>query len=288
MDMSKLGMSAAQWAAKYFPARMKQAVYRYPSLANLIRGRLNRVVPSGLTDVTLTSGKLAGMHMRLDLQTEKDYWLGTYEMALQEAVAELVEPGMTVYDVGANVGFVTLLMAQCVGENGRVYAFEALPSNLERLRETLALNGLEPRVEIIPKAVIDRGAPIRFHVGPSGGTGKVDGSAGRQNVTYEHTFTVEGISLDEFVYDLGNRPPQVIKLDIEGGEVLALPGMRRLLQEAHPTVMLELHGPQAASAAWNTLTTAGYLVYSMERGFPPVNSVGALEWKAYLVALREN
>ena len=284
--MNKLGMNAAQLAAKYFPARMKRALYRYPPLANLIRGRLNRVVPSGLTDVVLTSGQLAGMRMRLDLQVEKEYWLGTYELALQEAVAELVEPGMTVYDVGANVGFVTLLMALSVGENGRVFAFEALPSNQERLRENVTLNGLDSRVEIIPKAVVDRGAPTRFQVGPSGGTGKVDGSAGRKNLTYEHTITVEGVSLDEFVYDLGYPPPQMIKLDIEGGEVLALPGMRRLLVDTNPTVLLELHGPQAASAAWDMLNSVGYRVCRMESGYPVVPSVDELDWKAYLVALR--
>ena len=69
------------------------------------------------------------------------------------------------------------------------------------------------------------------------------GSAGRDD-RYESEVNVLGISLDEFVYGQGNPPPQVVKMDIEGGEVLALPGMRRVLTEARPLMLMELHGPE--------------------------------------------
>ncbi len=98
---------------------------------------------------------------------------------------------------------------------------------------------------------------MRFLVHASGGMGKAAGSAGRED-QYQSEISVPGISLDEFVYGQGNPPPQVVKMDIEGGEVLALPGMRRVLAEARPLMLMELHGPESSRAAWETLTAAGY------------------------------
>jgi hypothetical protein len=114
--------------------------------------------------------------------------------------------------------------------------------------------------------------------------GKAEGSAGRSD---GHTESIEvpSISLDDFVYRDGNPPPQVIKMDIEGGEVLALQGMSRILVEAHPLIFLELHGPDAAQLAWEVLTAAGYSLHRMTGGYPLVSSFDELDWKAYLVAM---
>ncbi len=76
-------------------------------------------------------------------------------------------------------------------------------------------------------------------------------------------------------------------MDIEGGEVLALPGMRRLLVEARPLILLELHGPEAARLVWDTLSAAGYRLCQMAPGYPQILSLDALDWKAYLVAMPE-
>jgi FkbM family methyltransferase len=261
---------------------VKRLLYRSPRLARLIRRGLNRAAPQGLAEVTVAAGELAGMRLSLDMHAEKDYWLGTYEPDLQAAIVELVQPGSVVYDLGANIGYISLLLARRVGEAGRVYAFEALPANLERLRANLALNRLVQRVVVVPGAVGDSSQPVRFLVGPSGGTGKMDRSAGRQELDYPGEVTVPGVILDEFVYQDGNPPPQVVKVDIEGGEVLALPSMRRILTEARPVVLLELHGPQAARVAWEVFMECRYRVSRMGAGFPEVSSPQALDWKEYL------
>jgi FkbM family methyltransferase len=272
-------------AARLLPTSVKKALYRHPRLAQLIRQGLNRAAPQGLTQVNVAAGRLSGMSLFLDLQSEKDYLLGTYEVELQEAVEELVQPGMVAYDVGANIGYITLLLARKVGKEGKVFAFEALPANVERLRSNLELNGLNSRVRVFSGAVADSSDQVHFLVGPSNGMGKAVGSAGRDGITYSQSITVPGIALDTFVYEKGNPVPQVVKMDIEGGEVLALPGMRRILTEAHPLLLLELHGTEAARAAWNVLADCGYQICRMESGFPGVTSLDTLDWKAYLVAL---
>jgi FkbM family methyltransferase len=278
-------LNLAAWTARWLPMPVKRGLYRFPPLARALRGALNRAAPHGLTRATVAAGGLAGVELLLDLQEEKDYWLGTYEPELQAAAAELVQPGMTVYDVGANIGYVSLLLARCAGASGHVFAFEALPANLERLRANLELSGYTDRVTVVPAAVVERERPARFLVGPSGGMGKAEGSAGRQDVSYSQSLEVPGLSLDGFVYQDGNPAPQVVKMDIEGGEVLALPGMRRLLEEARPLVLLELHGQEAARAAWQVFEQARYRLYPMHDRRTPIQSINELNWKAYLVAV---
>lgn len=282
--ISRLVLSGAAWAARLLPPNVRQNLYNHPTLARWIRGSLNRAAPHGLTDVRVAAGALAGMRLSLDMQTEKDYWLGTYEPELQAALAELVKPGMIAYDVGANIGYISLMLTRGVGENGRVFAFEALPDNVRRLKNNLALNGLEEQVSVIPEAVIDSSRKVQFLVGPSGGMGKAQGSAGREELAYAQSIEVNGISLDEFVSQQGRPTPDLIKIDIEGGEVLALPGMQRLLKKYQPIVLLELHGPEAVRVAWQCLSE-NYRVCRMQPGFPPVASADALDWKAYVVAL---
>jgi len=264
---------------------LKLALYRSPAMATIIRSSLNRVVPHGFTIIKVAGGGLKGAHLALDLQTEKDYWLGTYEPDLQAAIANLVRPGDVVFDVGANIGYISLLLARAAGETGRVFAFEALPENQVRLHQNISLNKMLLRVVVVRAAVVDRTGAVRFLVGPSGGMGKVEGSAGRQEIAYPQSLVVPATSLDEFVYSAGRPAPQVVKMDIEGGEGLAMLGMKRLLGEARPIILLELHGPEAARIVWDTLTEARYRIYRMQPGYPAVPSVDDLEWKSYIVGL---
>lgn len=272
------------WMARLLPMPVKRAVYRFPALAQVIRRGLNQAVPDGPTKVYIAAGGLRGLAMHLDLKNEKDYWLGTYEPELQRAVKHLVEPGMVVYDVGANIGYISLLFARTVAEKGRVFAFEAMPSNVERLQLNMAANSFQDRVIVVSSAVVDEVGPVNFLIGPSRGTGKAEGSAGRTILNCGHSITVPGISLDEFAYQNGNPVPQVIKMDIEGGEVLALPGMIRLISEARPLLLLELHGPEAATVAWDILISRDYRIYRMKPSYPEVKGFEELDWKSYLIA----
>lgn len=283
--MNKLLLNTAAWFARLLPQSCKQAIYKIKPLARGIRRALNRAAPTGMTTVTVAAGTLAGYTLALDLQSEKDYWLGTYEPELQNALPVFVQPGMVAYDVGANIGYVSLLLAHRVGEQGKVYAFEALPANLDRLRQNIALNHLTERIVVVDGAVAEKSGTIRFLVHASGGMGKVEGSAGRAE-QYRDSIETRSFSLDEFVYEGGHPAPHIVKMDIEGGEVLALPGMIRLLREAKPVLLLELHGPEAAQQAWAVLSSAGYRIFLMQRSFPEIVSPSALPWKAYVIARR--
>ncbi len=269
--------------SKYLPGFVINSLYEFRPAAKTIRQVLNLAAPSGLTEVEISAGELAGMKMSLDLQSEKDYWLGTYEPELQAAIRDLVEPGWVAYDVGANIGYITLMLAQAVGNGGEVISFEALPSNIERLLKNVGMNSLAQNIRVIHAAVGADSGPVKFLMGPSGAMGKAQGSAGRMK-GHVNAIEVPGYSLDNFVYREGNRAPNIVKMDIEGGEVLALPGMKRLLNEARPLVFLELHGPEAAKIAWESFENAAYQIARMQSTYPSVTSLDDLDWKSYLIA----
>ncbi len=284
--MKKFFFSVFSKIAQLLPLPIKQGLYRFAPLARIVRGALNASVEDGLSTVEVTGGDLRGWRVLINLKTEKSRWLGTYEPELQSAIRQLISPGATVYDVGANIGYVSLLLAKQVGPTGQVFAFEPLPANLERIRQNLALNALT-NVTIIPAAVTDQNGEVAFYVHDSVGMGKAAGSAGRSTALYRAEIRVPALALDEFIFGQGNPPPQAVKMDIEGGEVLALPGMRRALEQFHPLMLLELHGPESEQAAWQTLTSAGYRLSAMRPGYPPLHNAADLGWKAYLIAQHE-
>jgi len=284
MSPKKPILKAASWAAEILPAPIKIFLYKWPFLARMIRRSLNAAAPEGLTEMTIAAGAARGLKMLIDLQSEKDYWLGTYETDLQAAAAKLIHPGSVVYDIGANIGYISLLSAQLSGLTGKIFSFEALPANVERLKVNVAINGLGSRITVIHAAVIDSSQPVTFLTHPSGAMGKALGSAGRDE-KYSGRITVPGLAIDTFIYDQNHPQPDLIKLDIEGGEGSALAGMQRLLSEKKPIFLIELHGEQAAHQVWDRLIQHDYKIYEMTHAYPHITHVDDLDWKAYIIAV---
>lgn len=274
----------AGWAADNLPTGVKRRLYHLGPLTRWLRSVLNRSAPKGPVEVEVAAGLLKGARLLLDLQEEKDLWLGTYETDMQSEVARRLEPGMVVYDIGAHIGYLTLGLARRVGPTGLVLAFEPLPGNQARLRSNVEANGFGERVILRPVAVGDQEGTGSFLVHPSASMGKLEQSAGRQE-GYQQSIEVTTVTLDDEVYQRGAPPPDWVKLDVEGGEGAVLAGSQRLLTEARPGWWIELHGPVGARQAWDWLTQAGYELYTLGNRPARVLSADELDWKAYLLAL---
>jgi FkbM family methyltransferase len=157
-----------------------------------------------------------------------------YEPHLTARLGALLAPGAVFVDVGANVGFFTLLAATRVGAAGRVHAFEAREDNLALLRRSLLDNGLD-NVEIHHCAVSDRaGSHAFFASGSWFSNGRIvaDAESGSEQLPRVRT-----VALDDAL--AGVPRIDVIKMDIEGAEGLALAGMRRLLRRHRPVLFTE-------------------------------------------------
>ncbi|HEX9680186.1 MAG TPA: FkbM family methyltransferase [Anaerolineales bacterium] len=276
-------LSLAAFAARVIPDRWRSSLYRLGPLSRLIRSTLNRAAPGTPSEVRVAAGDLKGVKLVLDLKSEKPLWLGTYEPQLQAAIRTFAGPSMTVYDVGANLGYTSLLLARAVGPTGKVFAFEPDPRNLNRLAGHVAANPEGARIAIVPAAAGARGGRARLRLHRSTSMGKLEGAVGRDS-GYLRSTSVRLVSIDGFAAGR-SRPPHLVKIDVEGAEGMVLSGMQRTLDRARPAVLLELHGPEAARQAWRTLQDHGYAVFHMRRGYPPVRDPRSLAWKAYVVAL---
>ncbi|HOJ01978.1 MAG TPA: FkbM family methyltransferase [Anaerolineaceae bacterium] len=280
----KLRLKLAALAARILPPRWKTALYRSRKLSGLIRNNLNSAAPQGMSTISIAGGMNKDMQLKLDMQTEKDYWLGTYEVDLQDAIKKYCERGMVVYDVGANIGYISLMFAKQSGETGRVFAFEPLPANCARLQENIELNDLTGRIHLTQAAVVDKPGKISFMVHQSGAMGKAQGSLGRDE-HYMRAIEVKAITLDDFIFQQGHVCPDLVKMDIEGGEVLAIKGMQRTLRECNPIMLVEIHSHSALECLWEAFQKADYHLYKMEKAYPLIQDLMQLGEKTYAVAI---
>jgi FkbM family methyltransferase len=177
-------------------------------------------------------------------------WLGTYELPKQALVERLVRPGMTVYDIGAQAGFYTLVFSRLVGSAGCVIAFEPCFSELRYLLEHVTLNALS-NVRVVQAAVGEKPGLAGF----SSNRGRC-----QNRLTADSALIVPVVSID--TVDLA--PPDLIKMDIEGGESEALAGSRTLLARHRPIVLVALHGPDQKSFCLSFLYSLGYRVFTLD------------------------
>lgn len=193
-------------------------------------------------------------------------WLGTYESQMREAFEDALESGDTVFDVGAHVGYYTLLAAEIVGPSGLVVAFEPLPSNLDYLRAHLQLNDITNAI-FVEAAVSDRASFARFD--DTGGS-----YSGRLLARSEEGVGIEvsTVALDQWTRGERVGLPCVLNIDVEGAETAVLTGARHILGEARPTVFLATHGREQHRDCCELLSGMGYTLRSAITGGPPTSA----------------
>jgi len=181
-----------------------------------------------------------GIRMELDLNDPLQQWfhyLGDYEPLECDYIRSTLPRGGTFVDVGANVGWHTLQAARHIGREGRVYAFEPIPSNATLLHRNIELNGfLNVTTEML--ALFDRSESREMAMGlhHSGNATLAPCAPDLQR------FEVECIRLDDYVRARGVGRIDLLKLDIEGAETAALRGMTGLLdRDDAPAILCELN-----------------------------------------------
>lgn len=212
-------------------------------------------------------GPCRGMSYRIFPGYGHAYLYGGWERKSMDVMVRYVKPGSIAYDLGANYGMHTLLMARLVGPSGRVYAFEPNPEIVSSLNEQLTLNDLR-MVDTIPLAVSDQIGTACFDRGQHRGAGHLVSATAAISETILH---VQTTTLDKFVLEDGNVPPGFVKIDIEGGESAALRGCLRVIAQFRPIFIIELHNPTEDRAVGTILRSFGYTAFRVESGQPVEN-----------------
>jgi len=169
-----------------------------------------------------------------------------YEPYVAQEVHRLLRPGDTFIDVGANVGFFTLLAATLVGPQGNVIAFEPNPENCNLLLRSLAQNELR-NVRLHQNAVAEAAQQFAFSSGGADSNARLMRPEELHGLQ-EHYAHVEAVTLDEALKD--ESRVDLIKIDIEGAEPRAWQGMQAVLRNHRPVIISE-YSPDLIRATSN-------------------------------------
>jgi FkbM family methyltransferase len=234
-----------------------------------IAGKLPRfpfkLIPSN-AEMPILQGRLSGKKWIVG-SGNHGCWLGTYECEVRRVFEQSLKRGGVVFDVGAHVGFYTLLSSLLVGSEGRVYSFEPNRRNIWYLKEHLRINRIT-NVRVMEVAVSDRSGEGFFEEGTNAYTGHL-GADGQ--------VTVRTVCMDDLVRSCEVPPPQLIKIDVEGAEMLVLEGAREVLRDWRPVIILETHGQRMLEQSLQFLSLLPYDVHGvMTRPFRETNQFVAV------------
>jgi FkbM family methyltransferase len=172
-----------------------------------------------------------------------------------------VSAGDTVYDIGANVGYVSLSLAKRVGSKGHVFAFEPVPQNLRLLRTNIENNQLS-NVRVFDVAVSDRRGEAIIRISENLATASLVWHKDDRSAVQ---LVIKTVIIDDLI-EAGELPrPSFIKIDVEGAEGPALLGMHRTLAAARPVLFIEC-SDAGRETAWKLLSGLGYRCQSAITG----------------------
>jgi FkbM family methyltransferase len=251
-----IGQLYLRWAPRI------AALSRTSRLGGFLRRWSSRVLPRDARIwVRVRSGAAEGLWLAVNPRTGQAISQGSCEPAVQRFLVAHVRHGMVVYDLGANLGFFSLLSARLAGPGGRVYSFEPDRGNADLLRSSAERNALT-NVEVVEAAAWESSGWVAFASAdsattPDRGTGSV--RTGREN---SGDSRVAAIALDDF---LGRaQAPNLIKCDVEGAEVAVFRGAARLLEASRPVIVCEVHSTENGRELSELLQARGYALHWLD------------------------
>lgn len=235
--------------AKPLPQRLKKYLTKI-SFVQKMSSRLHRRNPGPkIYDCKIAYRPTQKIKFCLDLSQNNQrriYLKGIHEEATTRLLAKLINPAMTVVDIGAYIGYFTVLASLIVGHKGRVLAFEPAPDNFSQLKKTIQANGLN-NVRLFPVALSDQKGtkPLRIATDPA--THSLADSITSNFFTGRAKDTGKSISvimttLDHVLKREKISNIDIIKIDVEGAELNVLKGMNNsLLKNDNLKIICDVH-----------------------------------------------
>jgi len=195
--------------------------------------------------------------------------IGVYDLVVSELLWRLCDPGETVVDAGANIGYMTSIMANRVGPQGRVFSFEAHPEVATELKANVERWTAFPAsrsVKVMALALSDHEGEVRFEVPEDFATNRgLSRVAGSESSPSSKTITVPCARLESVLENAG--PIGVIKMDVEGHEEAVLKGASALMKARGVREWIFEHHESYPSAVTQFLEKHGYTVLQVKKLF---------------------
>lgn len=220
---------------------------------------------SGLANVPVRVRGGLAKSARWTLYPWSSYWRGTHEPELQLFIEEIGDmTGWCCWDLGAHYGIYSVGLAMKTGPNGQVVAFEPNPVSYGRLARHVAMNRM-PWLKPIQAAVSDHAGTAELYTyGQTESTTTHLAYEGETRQASCRPVEVAIVCLDEMVKSREIRPPDLIKIDVEGHGHKALAGAKDAIKTKDPIIIAALHSKDEAEGVRSILRPLGY----EERSFP--------------------
>ncbi len=202
---------------------------------------LTKFLPRHPVILPILTGPLRGRRLCCQFKFRPHYLIGHYEKEVEKAISENLKPGQIAYDIGANIGYVSLLMARRVlseDGGGQVFSFEPAPNAFKKLVTNVQLNQDLPIEPMQIALANSQGfAPFSFF------EYDVVSRLGDHSAEYPdaRTTIVRTERLEDLAKQFKLPPPDFIKIDVEGFELEVLKGMENLLKINRPALLIETH-----------------------------------------------
>jgi len=161
----------------------------------------------------------------------------THEPSATQLFKKYIQEGMYEIDIGSNLGYYALLASKCTGPRGKVIAIEPEPNNFDLLKINVETNRIE-NVTVLPYAIGDENGTSKFFVTEASNTNSLLQPALGNVMASIH---VQVRKLDTLYEELNIPRIDLVRMDIEGGEIIAIKGMSRVLKQYKPMLLIELH-----------------------------------------------
>jgi FkbM family methyltransferase len=274
VELRKLMLSVFTKLTEFlYLKRSANELEKSPLVKIIYRSLYQRFKPSGIVMVDVQGIRMYVDSQDTEVATSLIRW-GLYAKSETVLFNELIKRRMVVIDIGANIGYFTLLAARLVGEEGKVFAFEPEPYNYSLLCKNVRANGCN-NVIAIQKAVFTKSGKMRLFLEKRNLGGHSLSKASILNKA--GSITVEVTSLDEFFQNRGFKI-DVVKMDAEGSEMGILQGMTNLINENDNLKIITEFSPALLRGSGfspmdflNKLTECGFTLYEIGQRGEPIN-----------------
>ena len=206
----------------------------------------------------MRNGLFKGIKIEINFKNQLALIFGSPEIHLQEILKKHVTKNAVVFDIGANIGYVSIAMSRLVGDNGKVFSFEAIPSTAERCRRNLKLNACD-NVQLINKALSDECKKVEFRIPDSGDTHPMASMVWHKNMANVVILEVDSIAID-LDEEFKSLTPSFLKIDVEGAEGQVVLGMQHMISRCLPIIFIEC-SIAGRHIVWDLLKSLNYKCY---------------------------
>jgi FkbM family methyltransferase len=218
------------------------------------RARRHETVPAAIS----FQEKEFDLHPSLAGLSEELLMFGIHEPLATSLYLENLSPGDHVLDVGANIGYFPLVTSRAIGPSGRLLGFEPSPDVIEILKRNIQQAGAT-NVEVFPWAIGSKNEIAQFHQSEVPNWGSLIWD---DTLLPTRSIAVEVKRVDDIVQKVPGFHPTVLRMDVEGGELMVLAGAQEVLREYKPFLFIEVHtfalGWEAVRSALVGLRNLGY------------------------------